>query len=298
MGEAPPEKATATPPGPVNAVLIGAPLIVSLLHPPPRRYEVLIVVPGIGDAQRIPNVERGLRRLQASTRKNGHGFGCRVYVWNPEVLAETRGRLKSAGCDVQLSEGMWTHHMSKVPSLADTNYTHVGVLMDDVDVTGVELGDFLTLMDWSGFGVASPAFDDPIYPSMRPRYNCFYHRTDFVNIFFAVFARDAWGCWQDRLIDTDRNPLGWGMDATLHRVCNATLGVLDAHHGIHKEKRTSYSQAEARRQMYEYIAGRVGATDPKKYLECAGQTRPAAFEECQMYWDGTEAKAVGVDWDC
>jgi hypothetical protein len=293
-----PENDAATLRRSVNAVVIGAPLSLSLLHQPHRRCEVLIVVPGLGDAQRIPNVERSLQKLHASTQKGGHGFGCRVFVWNADILAETRDRLALTGCDVQLSVGMWTHHMSRVPSLADTNYTHVAVLMDDVDVTGVELGDFLALMDWSGFGVASPAFDDPIYPSMRARYNCFFHRTDFINIFFAVFTRDAWVCWQDSLIDTDRNPLGWGMDATLHRVCNVSLGVLDAHLGVHKEKRTSYSQAEARRQMYEFIAGRVGAADPKKYLECAGQTRPAAFEECQLYWDGTEAKAVVVDWEC
>jgi Protein of unknown function (DUF707) len=262
-----------------------------------RPYEVLFVVPGVGDANRIPNVERSLLALQSSLTKGGYKFGCHVYVWNEDILREARDRLSPLHCDVQLSEGMWTHHMSRVPALSPTNYTHVAVLLDDVDVTGIQLVDFLHLMDWSNFGVASPAFDDPIYESMHVRYNCFYHQTDFVNIFFAVFTSEVWTCWQDRMIDTARNPLGWGMDATLHRVCDATVGVIDAYVGVHRETRTSYSQTEARRQMYQFIASRAGTDNPKRYLECVGQERPAAFEECQLYWDGTVAR-TSVDWQC
>lgn len=262
-----------------------------------RPYEVLLVVPGVGDAGRIPNLERSLLALQSSLTKGGYKFGCHVYVWNEDIVQEARDRLSPLQCDVHISEGMWTHHMSRVPSVSQTNYTHVGVLLDDVDVTGVELVDFLHLMDWSNFGVASPAFDDPIYASMHVRYNCFFHRTDFVNIFFAVFTSDVWACWQSRMIDTTNNPLGWGMDATLHHVCGATLGVIDAYEGVHRETQTSYSQTEARRQMYQFIASHAETDNPKRYLECAGQERPAAFEECQLYWDGTVARK-SVDWQC
>ena len=183
----------------------------------------------------------------------------------------------------------------------------MAVLMDDVDVADLDLPRFVALMDFAGFGVATPAFVDEQYVVMRKRCDCVYHRTDFVNVLFTVFTTRVWRCWQAR-IDPAGNRYGWGMDMAVAGLCNTTSGILDvfdAHHPRSSKEGRLYSAEEANKQLAAWIVKhtKVQLENVREYRECVSVHRPlAAFPRCELYWDGThrpeEGKALAAEWDC
>jgi hypothetical protein len=293
----------------------------------PSRRKVLVVVPGLGEAKRVNLTLNSLESLRRSVLDES-SFACLVYVYKPEIFEEVKGRMQHL-CEVVFNRGMWTSHMKSVPPLTDLTptetaaaaspstvspalrqlargVTHVAVMMDDVDVADLDLLRFVALMDFTGFGVASPCFPNEHYGVMRKRCDCVYHRTDFINVLFTVFTRRVWQCWQDH-IDPVENSLGWGMDAAVAGLCNTTSGILDVFESHHRGSTKSrlYNGGEANRQMAFWVANHTKVDRYKvgKYLHCVSQQRPfTAFPHCELYWDGTHhsdaAKPVAADWDC
>jgi Protein of unknown function (DUF707) len=291
-----------------------------------RRRKVLVVVPGLGEAQRMNLTLRSLETLRQSTEDDGDGnsFACLVYVYEVDLLEEAKDRMQHL-CEVVLNVGMWTAHMKSVPPLTNpetdsaaelpwllspslrqltNDVTHVAIMMDDMDVADLDLARFVALMDFTGFGVASPAFPNDYYEVMRRRCECVYHRTDFVNVMFAVFTRRVWQCWQS-LIDPVANSFGWGMDIALAGLCNTTSGVLDVFDTYHRGSSRIYSTEEASKQMVSWIVKHtnIQRENEKRYRDCVTIHRPkAVFPRCELYWDGTqhsdEAHALAADWDC
>lgn len=288
-----------------------------------RSRKVLVVVPGLGEARRVNLTLRSLETLRRSAMgdgdsKDGGTFACLVYVYDVEILDEAKGRMQHL-CEVVLNVGMWTSHMKSVPPVLNTTgpaalspmlrlltdgVTHVAIMMDDMDVADLDLARFVALMDFTGFGVASPAFPNEYYEVMRRRCECVYHRTDFVNIMFAVFTRRVWQCWQS-LIDPTENSYGWGMDIALAGLCNTTSGVLDVFDTYHRGSSRIFSTDEASKQMVTWIVNRtnVQREKEKRYRDCVTIHRPKeVFPRCELYWDGTqhsdEKKALAADCDC
>jgi hypothetical protein len=299
-------------------------------------HDVLLVVPGLGEASRIDTLVRSIENISRSLKHEQNGFGCVVYVYNWSVLLEAAKRLRHV-CQVHFSEGRWAHHMKRLPSPLPESKTHVAVLMEDMDVSDIDLSGFLSVMDWSKFGIASPVVQSPFHLSMEGRCRCLYHRTDFVSIMFTVFTKEVWQCWHNH-IDTVNNPFGWGMDVTVNTLCNTTSGIIDVYEAHHERDRLSGAttrsntffrrsvsppppplplqdqnhQKQAHRQMLQWIANKTAAKDPQKSYECTVLHRPFnAFGECLMYWDGLEPASVTssspttshnktllVDWDC
>jgi hypothetical protein len=242
--------------------------------PPARRNKVLVVVPGLGEAQRMNLTLRSLETLRQSVDDDENGFACLVYVYEVDILEEAKDRLQHL-CEVVLNVGMWTAHMKSVPPLTNptdsaaespllspslrkltNDVTHVAIMMDDMDVADLDLSRFVALMDFTGFGVASPAFPNDYYEVMRRRCECVYHRTDFVNVMFAVFTRRVWQCWQS-LVDPVGNSYGWGMDIALAGLCNTTSGVLDVFDTYHRGSSRIYSTEEASKQMHPKREGKA-----------------------------------------
>jgi hypothetical protein len=302
----------------------------------PRR-KVLVVVPGLGEARRVNSTLTSLESLRRSVLDES-GFACLVYVYKLDILEEVKGRMEHL-CEVVFNRGMWTSHMKRVPPLTDLTtvttatatagtaaaaappsavqspalgriargVTHVAVLMDDVDVADLDLPRFVALMDFAGFGVATPAFIDEQYAVMRKRCDCVYHRTDFINVLFTVFTRRVWRCWQAR-IDPVENSYGWGMDMAVAGLCNTTSGILDVFESYHPRSSREgrlYSAEEANKQLASWIVKhtKVQLENVREYRECVSVHRPlAAFPRCELYWDGThrpeEAKDLAPEWDC
>lgn len=246
---------------------------------------VLVVVPGLGDIERIETLQKSITAISKSLERDEYKFDCLVYVWNANILENVTEALQSH-CQIHFNRGLWTHHMAKVPP---TNASHVAILMDDVDASKVDMIETLVVMEQSGFGAASPAVDDPTYPFTSRRANCLSHRTDFVNVFFTIMSTPVWQCWQSN-IDITINGHGWGMDMALSDLCNTTIGVIDDYEIVHtQEGSTSYSISKAELEMNSWIQSRTGK-EPSAYWRCTSRIegRPTLFDECLMYQNGTK----------
>jgi Protein of unknown function (DUF707) len=248
---------------------------------------LLVVVPGLGYSERVETLQKSIAAISKSLEQENYGFDCLVYVWNAKILGNATESLKSY-CRVRFNQGLWTHHMAKVPP---TTASHVAILMDDIDATGVDMVDTLGTMEKSGFGAASPVVDDPDYPFTRRRANCLSHRTDFVNVFFTVMTTPVWQCWQSN-IDIEFNKHGWGLDTTLSDLCNTTIGIIDAYEIVHMQVgATSYSRAKAKLEMWRWILSKTGK-EARPYLRCTSgiEGRPSLFKECLLYKNGTRIR--------
>jgi hypothetical protein len=229
---------------------------------------LLVIVPGHGQSERLPQLKKSLRALQRSAlssatndiHSNANGtiaFHCIVYVWNRAVLQHTAEQLHDC-CTVEYSEGMWTDHMHKVPdpptvmvtavnnnstnnnntlntttTTCHESATHVAVLLDDVDASDIDLPSFFRTMALVNYSVATAAIPDWHYSSIRPRPECLAHRTGHADVLFTVYTARMWKCWIDKNMNRDVNRYGWGFDVTMADVCDATVGVVDHVVGIH-----------------------------------------------------------------
>jgi hypothetical protein len=150
---------------------------------------------------------------------------CNVFVWNDAIVKDVEKSLQTM-CSVQHNAGKWVDHMaaSSDDDLSQTT-SHVAVLMDDVDIQGIDVVSFLNTMNESGYDLASGSIDNWHYECMHSREVCRSHRTDYVDVLFAVFTAEAWLCWKNQF-DLQINSYGWGYDVTFADQCKAKVGVV------------------------------------------------------------------------
>lgn len=270
-----------------------------------EHYELLVVVPGLGgtDKRRLQIVKKSLGAIKKSLEEANFGFRCLVYVYEDSFLPRARQGLQELACDdVVLNPGLWTHHMKRVPTLssfssrqldssafASRPITHVAVLIDDIDVSDIDMPDFLRTMTVGNYSMASPSTRRSNHEiPMLQRKECRSHRTDFADILFAVFERDAWKCWQES-IDVDINPMGWGFDLTFHKLCNATVGVIDTAlflHLKHGRKGATYNWGPAFQGMWRWIQHvQNDVTDQKaadRFKKYTSQEKVKSFPRCDL----------------
>jgi hypothetical protein len=267
--------------------------------------KVLIVVPGFGDATRLLGLTASLVKLMSNPSISS---SCLVFVWNPELYLQASSALPF--CMVRLSVGLWTNHMlavDVVPPEAST-FSHVAVLIDDIDVTKVDLARFLEVMTESRFGMASASFPQWHYPVLHPRMQCSSHRSDFADILFSVFTLDAWKCWIGMIRASRRNQFGWGFDCVFADKCNLSIGVIDEFEALHAGKcenggdcTRSYNESGAMMQLWEYIQEATAASneeEARSYHSHVTSERPTKFRICESWKRGflnTEARSVQVE---
>ena len=253
-------------------------------HQTLRASELAVVVPGLGDAIRIPVLQKSLKGLSTEQR-----ISCIVYVWDKSLMDEATERLDE--CTVIYSEGLWTHHMVRVDETVLGNATHIAILIDDIDVSSVNSTSFLSTMSRAGYDAASAAVPGWHYDSIQPRKECKSHRTDFADVLFLVYTREAWRCWRQQ-IDLNINEFGWGYDVTFADKCNVTVGVIDdaiaVHHGgcEHGGDCTrSYDGTKAGLQQMEWILRATGRPQQQllQYWENIVYHRPTKFPHCDEF---------------
>jgi hypothetical protein len=159
------------------------------------KYNLTVVVPGLGDPRRMPVLKESLQTIQSSLAKRQYGFSCFVYVWNETFLPEVIETLDL--CDVVYNVGMWVAHMKRVPIPQNNTATHFAIMMDDVDLktNNVDTAHMLDWMQDAGYGLNSAAVPGWTWPLMHPRKNCTSHITGYADILFSVFKVDAWLCF-------------------------------------------------------------------------------------------------------
>lgn len=247
--------------------------------------ELVVVVPGLGDATRIPVLQKSLTGLLATTEQ----VSCIVYVWNKTLVDEATDKLKL--CTVTYNEGLWTNHMLRANDSVIGNATHVAVLIDDIDVSAVNVSSFLSTIHQAGYDVASASIPGWHYKAMHPRAECKSHRTDFADVLFLVYTRQAWRCWQQQ-IDLTVNEFGWGYDVTFAEKCNVTVGIIDEAIARHQvdcanggDCTRSYNGAAASRQQMDWFqhATELPREQLRQYWEYVVYKRPQTFPYCDEF---------------
>ena len=211
---------------------------------------VLLVVPGHGDSKRWHMLQLSIRALRKSVQHSFVNFKCVIYSYNPAYTPQLRTKKL---CTIVENRGYWTHHMSKVNA---TGYSHIVVMMDDVNAVRVNLPRAIRTMNRFGFDVASAGMEQCYYSHMRFNSSCLGHAVNFVDVLFTVFTARMWDCWV-RQIDLDVNPIGWGYDLTMRDLCHSKAGVLDkeiARHGhgkVHGDR--TYDTDMAMQQIRQWV---------------------------------------------
>jgi Protein of unknown function (DUF707) len=247
----------------------------------------VVVVPGLGDAARLPQLKATLLALQQSAASSMH-FTCIVYVWKETILENVIQELDF--CDVEFSEGLWTHHMKKV---GQSNFsaavlqsaTHVAILIDDIDAGNVDLPALLRTMRLANFDVTAPSLPGR-YGVHQKRNDCQAHKTGFIEILFTIFTKEKWTCWQDNL-NLEINDHGWGYDITLADICDASLGIIDHETAFHRAPpsdggQSSYDTEKAWGQMFHWIKAVKNYTmaQSEEYVDFVKNQRPSNFPHC------------------
>lgn len=263
-----------------------------------KDYELLVVVPGLGDLERFSILNKSLLALQNSMDKTISDFRCLIYVYEQSIWQNATQAFQQ--CNLVYNKGLWTHHMKHVPHESGTTTvaaattgtltttTHVAILIDDVDVSSINMTDFLHTMTRAKYSMASAStrWSNHKVPMTR-REECISHRSDFADILFAVFQLDAWLCWQNQ-IDLDINTMGWGYDVTFHQLCNASVGVIDTalfsklRHGRNGATYNWNSAAQQAHRWIEYVQNYTDEADAKKYFHYIAKEKVKLFPRCDL----------------
>eukprot|EP01084_Bolivina_argentea_P287235 492825_1 len=239
-----------------------------------KQHELLVVVPGFGDITRLQTLKQSLNSIDTIKHEISY-------------------------CDIQYNVGLWTHHMSKV-QLFDT-ITHVAILMDDIDISSIDILNFLHIQNQSSFNVASASFPHHHYPAMHTRDQCLSHQTNFTDILFTIFDRNAWLCWQKH-INLDINHYGWGYDVTFNILCNVSIGIIDDNAtAIHTGSTRSYRGGVAWKQMLSWIqfafrtfnGTNLSRNEAKNYFRYVSLERSKTFPICSLY----RKEHINIDMD-
>ena len=268
------------------------------------KTDLLVVVPGTGDPSRLPGLKKSLEALSLSAAANDNlSFQCLVFVWEETLVEQTKQSIPN--CTVEFNTGKWTHHMLKVPQPPSAgpggdSATHVAILVDDVDVSRVNISEFLSTMTEAGYGMASAAVPQWHYPAMHPRYECGSHRTDYADVLFVVFTVSTWQCWLAQ-INLEINDMGWGYDLTLATKCKVSVGVIDSAIASHKARcmlggdcDRSYDNGIAQNQLWRWIkfaTRKKSTTRAKEFHKYITVERPKQFPRCDS-WSANWAERV------
>lgn len=236
-----------------------------LWHPRPRSGETLdwsyavsteseqkplLFVPGLGCSNEM-RIETTVNNLAALRRQGS--FDCLIGSFVEENALRLHDNESLAilqrECYVEYKVGAgFADFMQAVsPKLIHGKYSHVILLLDDVELGSFELDKALNASSRQDLGVATPRISNAIlHPllgiSRSPQTSEIFH-VDVVELFLTVFRADAWECMFD-IQDPTRMLHGHGPARLMYKICKMRhptfkMGVLNFMESIHfgaKEK--------------------------------------------------------------
>jgi hypothetical protein len=267
------------------------------------QYDILLVVPGFGNLERLPMLQSSVEALFRSTMNHDHvRLSCLIYVWEASLVSLVQQVMND--CTVQYSTGLWTHHLIQIQPLHTERPTHVIVMMDDIDARTIHLPTLLDTMTRAAFTVASPSIPNWQTASSRSRAHCLAHQTQHVDILFTVFTASIFfDCWQ-RQIDPAINEYGWGHDITLADTCpGASIGIVDHQAAIHRPACPwpPSDSGNLQRVLHGGVAAQATAVTRWNvtYTDCVGDT-PRTYDTAaamaqMMRWIRTSMQLPSID---
>lgn len=259
----------------------------------------LVVVPGFGgDKRRYEIVAKNLKSL----RESFSDFDCIIYQWRKieidherlrpcqiiDVYAQKRRSMEKDQSNFTATVNMvydkaeleaeelavkrlWTFWMKIVREKAIAEHSHVMLMLDDVDITNVDIDKMLRVMAFNNVTIGAPSITGSEIPSMAPETKqAVGRRVTYIEMQLTVFTPEMYKCWQT-LIDLQMNPYGWGMDQFLQSVCQPKQALIDncgaAHH---RNKEAGYDRKAAGKAMQAYsrfwiAKGYERVADPKTH---------------------------------
>ena len=137
-------------------------------------------------------------------------------------------------------------------------YTHIFYWMDDIDIKGFSIENFMKLFLKHNLEIAMPSLNEssvPIaWPHTKQKKDVKVMKVNMCEPIALCFTADAWRKWYDMLLPECR--CGWGYDLFAERLCNyKRMGVIHAESVGHmrlEHSTGSYGPEQERRLSKHY----------------------------------------------
>eukprot|EP00747_Dinoflagellata_sp_TGD_P165709 gnl/TRDRNA2_/TRDRNA2_187395_c0_seq1.p1 gnl/TRDRNA2_/TRDRNA2_187395_c0~~gnl/TRDRNA2_/TRDRNA2_187395_c0_seq1.p1 ORF type:complete len:397 (-),score=54.48 gnl/TRDRNA2_/TRDRNA2_187395_c0_seq1:283-1473(-) len=211
---------------------------------------IMVIIPGLGDAERSKLVKRNIAWLRTSTVP----FDCEIFVYRTEAEFPLNPE-EFSPCKLTRHPGFWMQHIAAF-DLSATQRSWILHMLDGIEPENtVNLQSMIDISQRNGLGHAAPTLHPcEGHATMQSCPNSSYtvgRFVDFIEMNFDLFSREHFACLQDA-IDPD-NKMGWGVDVGVPSLCKHPLGYLD-HMLVNKRFGGSYNYTEATRQATAYYA--------------------------------------------
>lgn len=143
--------------------------------------------------------------------------------WDCVVIAYSSWALRNYdGCTLVYGRGQWGNLVRRAFPLA-ANYSHVGLVLDDMVVGSVDPSALLATMHAHNASIISPGIRKSHHMKRFEAGPCLY-RTNFIEVFYMLFTQRAWRCFTSMWDGLQNNTvLGWGFDFCLHPLCRMDM---------------------------------------------------------------------------
>ena len=222
----------------VNGTCVCHPRDATSTQPSPLPARNLLLVDSVGSC------EKRLRTVEANVKMHfkGRDWDCIVAVYADDTtMPRSRLEALSEVCTIFRAPLEWGAFLTTLTPSVVQHYDRVAVLLDDADLNRVRVASLIAEMAAKNVDVISPAVVGAhhhgamIMNVSAPNARRCLRETHFIEIYFTIFTRDAWGCFYTRLLQ-DFNPGGCGYDVCLHQACPMLRFAVDYRHvAAHRE---------------------------------------------------------------
>ena len=231
--------------------------------------KVLVVIPGIVSS-RVPIVRNNIEHLRPK----------HCIMFSHEKLSIT---FDNAECSYIYStngkyKGYINHMKKVVPELAfSKNIEYIFMLLDDVDVSKVDVKRMFTDMQFNKINVMSPSVRSSTKSYMMSRCHNFRKDLATIEMFAVAFDRIAYQCWYEMLQPSD-NYIGWGYEHWILSYCKSQYKkqltiALHNETADHRGTSRTYASKDALNQWkksYNNLhASGIDVREPRKHSYCA-----------------------------
>jgi hypothetical protein len=245
---------------------------------------VFVVMPGLGEASRVPWIRENIKILKSELGKD---FACflRIYAEGAKSDPNFDANL-FAPCTVEYNKDLKLFASVKAVDVMDA--AHVFLVLDDILLDSSTLSTMRRMLhnESSNLDVVSATYKRSFCDKMKPQKGQLAHASTYVEINAVLFKRSAFTCLQNH-IDPILNPMGVGYGAMLHAVCPVNISICDAcevQHmsGIERENNhtAAYDHHEAGKNMRNWVrslaqeAQKLRRKGPESWDWCVVSTTP------------------------
>lgn len=209
-------------------------------------FRPLIVIPGLGSAERAGNV---LSNIRLFNRSLGPRFSCILTIWAKNTSDPTFASANYAPCKVVYDDTPLFGCIKDVPADDTRRASHVLLLLDDLEMNEHALLELHRFMEKTGSDMVSASYEESWCELMKPRpqREQAARGSTYMEINNILFTHKSFQCFQE-FIDTKTNSMGYGYDFFLGKKCATRPAICDACTVKHL-RHGSYNGTTAKEEM-------------------------------------------------